>query len=77
MEEQVDWLEHARFMDALESEGFIVLGGPLEGTTDVLLIVRATDPEEIERRLGDDVWSQKDLLRIKHIAPWTIRLGAL
>ena len=29
LEEQTDWDIHASFMNALESEGFVVLGGPL------------------------------------------------
>jgi hypothetical protein len=31
MEEQPDWNAHAKFMDQLVDDGFIVLGGPLEG----------------------------------------------
>jgi hypothetical protein len=31
LREQDGWDEHARFMDALVDEGFIVLGGPLGG----------------------------------------------
>ena len=41
LEEQEDWPAHAAFMDALVAEGVVVLGGPLEGTPDVLLIMRA------------------------------------
>ena len=41
MEEQVEWDAHAAFMNGLEREGFVLLGGPLEGTADVLLIIRA------------------------------------
>ena len=31
LEEQQDWEAHAAFMDALEAEGLVCLGGPLEG----------------------------------------------
>ena len=64
-------------MNALKGEGFIVLGGPLEGTRDVLLIVRANSPDEINDRFRDDPWTSLDLLRISRIAPWTLRLGSL
>ena len=37
MEQHDGWRAHADFMNALVAEGFIVLGGPLEGTRDVLL----------------------------------------
>ena len=77
LEEQADWDIHVSFMNALESEGFVVLGGPLEGTHDVLLIVRATTPDEIVNRLQDDPWTTRDLLRLSRISPWTLRLGSL
>ena len=54
MEEQEDWEAHRCFMNALEEEGFVMLGGPLEGTDEVLLILRATIPEEIVDRLSAD-----------------------
>jgi len=77
LEQQNEWDAHADFMDALVIEGFVLLGGPLEGTSDVLLIIRATDADEIEHRLAADPWSANGLLRISRIAPWTLRLGSL
>jgi hypothetical protein len=32
-------------MNALATEGVVLLGGPLEGTSDVLLIMRAGTPD--------------------------------
>jgi len=77
MEEQEDWTSHAAFMNALQDEGFVVLGGPLEGTADVLLIIRATNVDDITSRLANDSWARKDLLRITQVVPWTLRLGSL
>lgn len=77
LEQQADWGGHADFMNALHAEGFVLLGGPLEGTSDVLLIIRADDANEIHARLSADSWTGKDLLRIKQIVPWTLRLGSL
>lgn len=77
LEEQADWPAHAQFMNALHAEGFVLLGGPLEGTPDVLLIIRATDANEVHARLAADPWTRNDLLRIKQIVPWTLRLGSL
>ncbi|HEY7610282.1 MAG TPA: hypothetical protein VIF14_13695 [Alphaproteobacteria bacterium] len=51
-------------MNALEAEGFILVGGPLEGTSDVLLIARAADEAEARARLAPDPWAQKELLRL-------------
>ena len=77
LEEQHDWPAHAAFMDALFEEGFALLVGPLEGTTDALLILRAKDADEIRARLAPDPWHVQGLLRITQIAPWTLRLGSL
>ncbi len=77
LEEQDDWSGHAKFMDALHAEGLVALGGPLEGTSDVLLIVRASDAHEIHARLSADPWTRMELLHVKHIIPWTLRLGSL
>jgi len=77
LEQQDDWRGHADYMNALHAEGFVLLGGPLEGTPDVLLIVRSNDANEIQARFSGDSWTSKDLLRIKQIAPWTLRLGSL
>ena len=77
LEEQEQWQPHAVFMNALVREGFVLLGGPLEGTSDVLLIVRAIHAEQIRNRFAEDPWSRNGLLRIAHIHLWTLRLGSL
>ncbi len=77
MDDQVDWPAHAAFMDALTGEGFVALGGPLEGSHDVLLVIRATSSDEIVERLAVDLWTRNGLLVIKQIWPWRIRLGSL
>ena len=76
LESQADWTPHASFMNALAKEGFVILGGPLEGTSDVLLVIRATSADEIRSRLAEDPWTGTDLLRITRIVPWTLRLGS-
>jgi len=77
LEGQADWSGHAAFMNALAKERFVLLGGPLEGTSDVLLIVRAGSPDEIRSRLALDPWEVNGLLRVARVTPWTLRLGAL
>jgi hypothetical protein len=64
-------------MNALHDEGFVALGGPLEASMDVLLIVRARNAELVAARLADDPWSRNGLLMVKQIHAWTLRLGAL
>jgi uncharacterized protein YciI len=77
LEGQQEWEPHRSFMNALEAEGFVVLGGPLEGTSEVLLIFRAASPDAIKTRLSADPWHKMDLLRISRIMPWNLRIGSL
>ena len=64
-------------MNALAADRFVVLGGPLQDTHDVLLIGRAASAAEVEERLAADCWAVKDMLRIRQISPWSLRLGSL
>lgn len=77
LEGQIEWQAHRVFMNALVDDGFVVLGGPLEGTSEVLLIFRAASPEEIVNRWSQDPWAKLDLLRMSRVMPWDLRLGSL
>jgi hypothetical protein len=77
IEDQEDWEAHDSFTNTLEKEGFVLLGGPLEGANEVLLLIRASTADEIVERLLADPWSSGDILRISRITPWTLRLGSL
>jgi hypothetical protein len=77
LEGQTAWLEHAAFMDALFEERFAALVGPLDGTRDALLVLRATGESEIVDRLAADPWTMNGLLVTKQISPWQLRLGSL
>lgn len=74
LREQEDFDEHARFMDSLVEEGFIVLGGPIEGERDVLHAVCAQSEDAVRERLAADNWAQNGMLSIRSIEPWTILL---
>jgi len=52
IDDQVEWAAHAAFMEGLVDDEFVALGGPLDGTPDVLLVVRAMDASEIAERLA-------------------------
>ena len=77
MEEQGEWRAHADFMNGLVKDGFVIIGGPLEGTRDVLLAVRAESAAAVEARLATDPWTEMGLLRLRRVAPWTLRMGTL
>ncbi|MBV9582487.1 MAG: hypothetical protein JO057_28215 [Chloroflexi bacterium] len=69
---------HARFMDSLVEDGFILLGGPLgageDDGEDVLHIVIAPSEAAIRTRLAQDPWSGNGMLTIASIEPWTVLL---
>ena len=77
LEGQVDWAAHAAFMDALYAARFAVLVGPLEGTRDALLVLRASSTPEIVERLAADPWTTNRLLVTTQISPWQLRLGTV
>jgi uncharacterized protein YciI len=76
MREQEKWDEHARFMDALVDDGFVVLGGPLDDGEKVLLIINAESRQAIEDRLADDPWMPMGVRRIAKVERLEILLGA-
>ncbi len=76
MREQEGWDEHARFMDALVDDSFVLLGGPLEGDREVLLIVDAPGKDKIRERLAQDPWISNGMLTVTMIERWTILLDA-
>jgi uncharacterized protein YciI len=62
-------------MNALEAEGIVRLGGPLEGAGEVLLVFRAAEAAEIEQRLANDPWTRSGILSTTRIVPWNLRIG--
>ena len=64
-------------MDELVEAGFILLGGPLEGDREVLLVVSAPSADAIRERLAADPWLQDGTLSIVSIERWTILLDGL
>jgi hypothetical protein len=66
---------HAGHARALEAEVLVRLGGPLEEREDVLLIFRAKDKDEIERRLADNPWTKSGSLSTARISRWNLPIG--
>lgn len=77
MRSQLQWAEHATFMDDLATNRFILLGGPLGGAEKTtLLVVDAADETEIRSTLAGDPWSKAGILEIQSIELWTVLLQA-
>ena len=77
LEGQAGWDAHAAFMDGLTAQGLVVLGGPLEGTPDALLVIRGESREQVAERLATDPWRGDGTLILRQLSPWQIRLGSL
>jgi len=77
MREQVGWDEHARFMDGLVDDGFLLLGGPLEGERDTLHVVEAQSADAIRDRMAADPWAENGMLTPVSIEGWTVLLDGL
>ena len=75
MREQVEWIQHAAFMNRLAGDGFVVLGGPIGDEARFLLMVNAEDERAVEERLAQDPWTPLGLLTVATIEPWQILLG--
>jgi uncharacterized protein YciI len=76
MREQDGWDEHARYMDAIYADGFLLLVGPLQGGREVLWVVEADSEEKIRRRMAEDPWSSAGMLRPNRIEQWDVVMGA-
>src|ERR1700750_262466 len=74
LREQDGWDEHARFMDGLVDEGFIILGGPLGGDREILHAISAPSEQAVRDRLAQDNWARDGRLTIRSIEPWVILL---
>ena len=71
---QDGWEEHATFMDSLVDEGFVVLGGPLEGDREILHVIDAPSEEAVRRRLAEDNWARNGMLAVVSVEAWTVLL---
>jgi uncharacterized protein YciI len=75
MREQELWTEHAHFMNALVDDGFILLGGPVEGDREAFHVVDAGSDEELRERFAEDPWALNGMLTVTSVERWTILLS--
>jgi uncharacterized protein YciI len=74
MREQALWAEHAVFINAQVSAGFVIAAGPLGGGSvhRALLIVNARNETEVRENFAADPWIKEGILRILRIEPWEL-----
>ena len=74
--EQPFWDEHAKFIDQLVEDDFILMGGPLVDEAGMpqgaLLIVKAEDENEVREKLKDDPWFIRGILKLESVKCWEI-----
>lgn len=76
MRQQQHWDEHARLMEEFVDDGFIILGGPLDGEERILLVINAESRQAIEARFAADPWIARGVRRIAKVEHWEILLDA-
>jgi uncharacterized protein YciI len=79
MREQAGWADHATFMNALEADHVVVLGGPIGGAPRhrAMLVLRGDSVAALRARLEADPWMRSGVLRLGEILPWEPLLGNL
>jgi uncharacterized protein YciI len=75
MREQVEWTEHAHFMNSLVDDGLILLGGPLADGKHAFHVVDAPSEEALRTRFAEDPWARNGMLSITSVERWTILLA--
>jgi uncharacterized protein YciI len=70
--EQPFWDEHAKFIDQLVTDRFVLMGGPLVDEGGSLLIVNAKDEDEVREKLKNDPWAQRGILNLESVKRWQI-----
>jgi uncharacterized protein YciI len=76
MRGQDGWDDHARYMDSLFDDGFVLMVGPLEGERETLWIIEAESEAAIRQRLAEDPWAANGMLRPVRIERWNVLLDA-
>ena len=69
---QAFWDEHAKFIDQLVDDGFILMGGPLVDEGGSLLVFNAEDENEVREKLKHDPWAERGILKLESVKRWEI-----
>jgi hypothetical protein len=65
---------HAKFMDSLVADRFIVVGGPVRCGDFTAHLVEAADEQEIRNRLAEDPWAIDAHPTVESVEPWSLWL---
>ena len=70
--EQSYWHEHAKFIDAVNSDGLLYMAGPVADFSGIYQVMQATDPQTLRMRIEQDPWIIHQLVRIHSIEEWLV-----
>jgi len=70
--EQPGFRAHADYLNALDKNNRLVIGGPLADYSHVFLAIEASGADEVRAILRDDPWQQRDMLRIREVTQWVL-----
>lgn len=73
LEEQPRFRDHARFIDGLVADGFLLLGGPLADEERVAYVVEAASETAVRNRLAADPWDGTHVV-VEAVERWTLRI---
>ena len=71
------WAEHAAFMNALEHDRFILMGGPVGDASKFVFAVQADSEDAVRARLSADPWEPMSLLKTDTVERWQLVLGEI
>ena len=70
--EQPFWDEHAKFIDQLVDDGFILMGGPLVDEGGSAVGLQRRDENEVREKLKHDPWAEHGILKLESVKRWEI-----
>jgi uncharacterized protein YciI len=76
LREQDGWDEHADIMERWVNEGFIILGGPVEGDKEVVHVIDAASEDAIREKFAEDNWEQDGKLETIAVERWNVLLDS-
>jgi uncharacterized protein len=74
--EQPFWDEHAAYLDTLQADGHVLIGGPYADYTGVTLIMRAASDHALRNLLNPDPFIQEEILKLVDTHEWLVFMGA-
>jgi uncharacterized protein YciI len=70
--EQAGFRAHADYLNEIDKQNRLVIGGPLEDYSNILLALEADSADQVRDALKADPWIVQGKLLIERIMQWTL-----